>query len=58
MGLFFDIRTADVLVYDAAALAFRPHDPVGPGAGPGAGSEAGALGGSRVGSRLPEALRG
>jgi carbonic anhydrase len=26
MGLFFDIRTAGVLVYDADARAFRPHD--------------------------------
>jgi carbonic anhydrase len=29
LGLFFDIRTADVLVYDADARAFRPHDLVG-----------------------------
>ncbi|MFR9802875.1 SulP family inorganic anion transporter [Pseudonocardia sp. RS010] len=42
MGLFFDIRTADVLVYDAGARAFRPHDSVDPGAG----------------ARLPAALRG
>jgi carbonic anhydrase len=26
MGLFFDIRTADVLLYDADARAFHPHD--------------------------------
>ncbi|MEU7817420.1 SulP family inorganic anion transporter [Pseudonocardia sp. NPDC049154] len=58
MGLFFDIRTAGVLVYDADGRAFRPHDSVGPEVGPEIGPEIGPGVGPQVGSRLPAALRG